>query len=226
LCYGAPPSRLGCSNCGASADSTWIRDLCLRNQSDSKGYSPGCIRLESRRFVIATGRSSRCTTQALDSGEMVLSAGSLLRYTTHGCIDSSWSLLRDFRASVRTSGGIVDLIHVELRRDTRAFPTSDSAGITSEYLTYPAEIRRLGSESYWFPTPVGKPYLWVALTAKADNVQRQHAYAYSLTCLVKPGRGCDLPCDYLPLAWRDWESDLNERGFGFDGHYSARARCP
>jgi hypothetical protein len=132
-----------------------------------------------------------------------------------------------FRASVETSDGIVDHIHVELRRDTRAFPTSDSAGMTSEYLTYPTEIRRLGSEAYWFPTPVGKPYLRVSLTARADDVQRQHAYAYSLTCLVKPGRGCDLPCDYLPLAWHDWEDELNKQGWnGFGGYYTMRARCP
>jgi hypothetical protein len=132
-----------------------------------------------------------------------------------------------FRASVGTSDGTVDLIHVELSRDTRAFPTSDSAGITTEYLTYPVDIRRLGSASYWFPTPVGKPYLRVALTAEADSLQRQHAYAYSLTCLVKPGRGCDLPCDYLPLAWRDWEAELNKAGWdGFGGHYAMRGRCP
>jgi hypothetical protein len=135
--------------------------------------------------------------------------------------------LARFRASVTTSDGIVDLIHVELSRDTRAFPTSDSAGITTEYLTYPVEIRRLGSASYWFPTPVGKPYLRVSLTAKADSLQRQHAYAYSMTCLVKPGLGCDLPCDYLPLAWRDWEAELIKAGWdGFGGHYAMRGRCP
>jgi len=31
--------------------------------------------------------------------------------------------------------------------------------------------------------------------------QRQHAFAFSLECFTKPGGGCDLPCDYLPLAW-------------------------
>jgi hypothetical protein len=132
-----------------------------------------------------------------------------------------------FRASVATSDGTVDRIGIELSRDTGAFPTSPSAGITSEYLAYPAQVRRLGSASYWFPTPVGKPYLRVALTAQADDVQRQHAYAYSLKCLVKPGRGCDLPCDYLPLAWHDWEDELNKQGWiGFGGHYTMRARCP
>jgi hypothetical protein len=135
--------------------------------------------------------------------------------------------LARFRASVAVSGGTVDHIGIELSRDTGAFPTYPSAGITSEYLTYPAQIRRLGSASYWFPTPVGKPYLRVALTAQASDVQRQHAYAYSLTCLVKPGRGCDLPCDYLPLAWHDWEDELSKQGWGgFGGYYTMRARCP
>ena len=131
-----------------------------------------------------------------------------------------------FRASVGTSDGTVDYIGIELSRDTRAFPTSPSAGITQEYLAYPAEVSPLHSASYWFPTPVGKPYLRVALTAQADAVQRQHAYAYSLKCLVKPGRGCDLPCDYLPLAWHDWENELSKQGgTGFGDHYTLRARC-
>ena len=130
-----------------------------------------------------------------------------------------------FRASVTTSDGIVDSIHVELSRDTRAFPTSPSAGMTSEYRTAP-EHSHYWSTSYWFPTPVGKPYLWVALTPQASARQREHAYAYSLRCLVKPGRGCDLPCDYLPLAWHDWEAELDKHGFGFGEYYSMRSRCP
>lgn len=130
-----------------------------------------------------------------------------------------------FRASVATSDRTVDYIGVELSRDTKAFPTSPSAGITSEYRKTPEHFR-YWSTSYWFPTPVGKPYLWVALTPQADALQREHAFAYSLKCLVKPGRGCDLPCDYLPLAWHDWEKELDKHGFGFDGYYPMRARCP
>lgn len=130
-----------------------------------------------------------------------------------------------FRVDVGTLDGTVSYIGIELSRDTRAFPTSPSAGMTSEYLTAPKRIFGDVSTAYWFPTPVGKPYLWVALTTKANALQREHAYAYSLTCLVKLGRGCDLPCDYLPLAWHDWEDELNKQGFGFDGYYSMRKRC-
>ena len=84
-----------------------------------------------------------------------------------------------FRASVETSDGTVDNIGGELWRDTKAFPTSPSAGITSEYRKTP-EYFRDGSTSYWFRTPVGSPYLWVALTPQADALQREHAFAYSL----------------------------------------------
>jgi hypothetical protein len=87
---------------------------------------------------------------------------------------------------------------------------------------------RVTQTPYWFPTPVGKPYLSVALTGQANAIQRQHAYAYSLMCLIKPGRGCDLPCDYLPLAWRDWEAELEKQGFGAGGfgpYYPNRKRC-
>ena len=131
-----------------------------------------------------------------------------------------------FQTSVKTLDGVVDSIFVDLSRDTRAFPTSSSGGATSEYRTIPERFRGYNSTSYWFPTPVGKPYLWVALTTQADAVQREHAYAYSLKCLVKPGRGCDLPCDYLPLAWHDWENELLKDGFGFGPYYPMRGRCP
>lgn len=131
-----------------------------------------------------------------------------------------------FRADVGTLDGTVNYIGIGLSRDTRAFPTSPSGGMTSEYLTAPKRLFGDVSTPYWFPTPVGKPYLWVALTTQADALQREHAYAYSLRCLVKPGRGCDLPCDYLPLAWHDWENELNKQGFGFHGHYPMRTRCP
>jgi hypothetical protein len=56
----------------------------------------------------------------------------------------------------------------------------------------------------------GKPSLRAALTTQANAEQRQHAYAYSFRCLIKPGRDCDLPCDYLPLAWKDWKAELEK----------------
>lgn len=132
-----------------------------------------------------------------------------------------------FRASVAVKGGTVDSISIMLSRETRVFPTFPSAGITEEYRKVPERLDN-STTPYWFPTPVGKPYLWVALTTQADAVQREHAYAYSLSCLVKPGGGCDLPCDYLPLAWHDWQAELEKDGFGPEGfgdYYPNRKRC-
>ncbi len=134
-----------------------------------------------------------------------------------------------FFVSVDVKDGIVSCIDVSLSRDTRVFPTSPSAGQTLECITPPKFLAFGASPPYWFPTPVGKPYLFVALTAKANAIQRQHAYQYSFWCLVKPGAGCELPCDYLPLAWRDWQAELERQGFGVGGFgpfYPNRSRCP
>jgi hypothetical protein len=133
-----------------------------------------------------------------------------------------------FRVAVEAKEGMVNYISVMLSRATRVFPTMDSAGITEEYQRLPEHLAMFSSPPYWFPTPVGKPYLSVALSSQASESQRQHAYAYSLTCLIKPGGGCDLPCDYLPLAWRDWQADLEKQGFGVGGfgpYYPNRSRC-
>jgi hypothetical protein len=133
-----------------------------------------------------------------------------------------------FRVAVQAEGGTVNQISVMPSRDTRVFPTMDSAGITEEYHRLPQHLATSANPPYWFPTPVGKPYLWVALSSEASEVQRQRAYAYSLRCLIKPGGGCDLPCEYLPLAWRDWQADLEKQGFGAGGfgpYYPSRNRC-
>jgi hypothetical protein len=133
-----------------------------------------------------------------------------------------------FRASVETNVGIVNFIDVMLSRDTRVFPTMPSAGWTNEYLKVPDRLIKFSAPPYWFPTPLGKPYLMVALTVDASAEQREHAYAYSLECLTKLGGGCDLPCDYLPLAWHDWQAALEKQGFGvegFGGYYPRRSRC-
>lgn len=132
-----------------------------------------------------------------------------------------------FSASLEVNCGTLSHISIMLARDTRVFPTSPSAGMTDEYLQTPRWIRDL-STVYWFPTPVGKPYLWIGLTPQASAVQREHAYAYSLKCLIKPGGGCNLPCDYLPLAWHDWQAELEKQGFGDEGfgdYYPDRKRC-
>jgi hypothetical protein len=100
--------------------------------------------------------------------------------------------------------------------------------MTNEYLLIPERMLKFSQPPYWFPSPVGKPYIDVALTSEANAAQRDHAYAFSLTCLIKPGGGCDLPCDYLPLAWHDWQAELEKPNFGTGGfgpYYPDRARC-
>lgn len=134
------------------------------------------------------------------------------------------------RVDLEAEGGKVNHILVMLSRDTRVFPTSPSAGITEEYHKVPVRLAMPSNlPPYWFPTPVGKPYLWVALSSQASEVQRQHAYAYSLKCLIKLGGACDLPCDYLPLAWHDRQANLEKSGpFGAEGfgpYYPNRKRC-
>jgi len=132
-----------------------------------------------------------------------------------------------FWASVEADSGTVNSVEVMLSRDTGAFPTFPSAGITREYRDIPSFMVKFASPPYWFPSPVGKPYLDVELTAQASATQREHAYAYSLDCLTKLGGGCDLPCDYLPLAWHDWQAKLEKEGWagGFGPYYPNRSRC-
>jgi hypothetical protein len=54
------------------------------------------------------------------------------------------------------------------------------------------------------------------MTPKVSVAQR-HTYAYSLECLTKLGGGCDLPYDYLPVAWHDWQAELEKQGLGVGG---------
>lgn len=118
---------------------------------------------------------------------------------------------------VEEGDGTVDYIMVDFSRDTRVFPTSLSGGTINEYERVPDRMLKYSKPPYWFPTPVGKPYLTVALTNQANAAEREHAYGLSLACLTKPGGGCDLPCDYLPLAWRDWQTELEKDSFGAEG---------
>jgi hypothetical protein len=133
-----------------------------------------------------------------------------------------------FRVDLEANDGTLNSVNVLLSRDTGVFPTFPSAGITEEYQRRPERMVKFSTPPYWFPTPVGKPYLRVALTSQATVAQREHAYAYSLDCLTKLGGGCDLPCDYLPLAWHDWQAELEKAGFGVGGfgpYYPNRHRC-
>jgi len=132
----------------------------------------------------------------------------------------------EFEASVSIKNGVVDSIGAYLFRSMPIFPTFyGSAGMVHEYARYPQDLSDRGH--YGFPTPVGKPYLRVRLDSQATPEQRREAFAFSFRCLVKPGWGCDLPCDYLPLAWRDWQGQLRDRGFNqaFIEYYPKSARC-
>lgn len=131
-----------------------------------------------------------------------------------------------FSASVSVKSGHVYHISARLMRSMDIFPTfGASAGMVDEYAEYPQYQSRSGH--FEFPTPVGKPYLRVLLDSHASAVQRQHAFNFSFRCLIKAGGGCDLPCDYLPSAWKDWKIDLQARGFSdmFTQHYPNSSRC-
>lgn len=129
-----------------------------------------------------------------------------------------------FRAGIRVESGRIVRIGAGLMRSMDIYPTfGASAAMVDEYPEMP---ERYGPEGhYGFPTPVGKPYLRVVLDRHADAVQRQHAFAFSFKCFTKPGGGCDLSCDYLPLAWKDWRASLQPTFPDFDGVYPGSERC-
>lgn len=134
----------------------------------------------------------------------------------------------EFYVGYTVKNGKVSAIHASLLRSMPIYPTfSASAGMVDEYAEYPAYlVGRMGP--YSFPTPIGKPYLHVNLDSHAAPIQREHAFAFSFRCFVKPGWGCDLPCDYLPLAWPDWKNELHNAGFPmdyFNNAYPKNARC-
>jgi hypothetical protein len=131
----------------------------------------------------------------------------------------------EFSAGMTVENGTVIRIGAGLVRTMDIYPSfGGAAGMVDEYTDMPERYARGGH--YRFPTPVGKPYLKVVLDRHADAVQRQHAFAFSFRCLTKLGGGCDLSCDYLPLAWRDWRADLQATAFpDFDGVYPNSQRC-
>ncbi len=148
-------------------------------------------------------------------------------------VDNRWlSALRVepgtlFTVDLGTQNGVVTHIDAELARIMPIFPTFNaSAGLVDEYAEIP---QGMGSQGHYsFPTPVGKPYLRILLDSQASATQRQHAFAFSFRCLVKPGWGCNLPCDYLPVAWQDWKAEIRDSGFpmsDFNRSYPNNARC-
>lgn len=133
----------------------------------------------------------------------------------------------EFTAHVRVRDGTVFSIGAFLIRSMPIYPTfGGSAGMVDEYLELPRHMS--SPDHYYFPTPVGKPYLRIILDTHAAPIQRRHAFEFSFGCLVKPGGGCDLPCDYLPSAWQDWRVSLRDSGYpqdDFNQHYPKNWRC-
>jgi hypothetical protein len=133
-----------------------------------------------------------------------------------------------FNASVAVENGKVEQIGASLFRSMDIFPTfGASAGMVVQDAG-DATLQTRPSAHYEFPTPVGKPYLRVELDSYASPVQKQHAFDFSFRCLTKPGWGCDLPCDYLPSAWQDWEDSLKGSSLYpdiFYQHYPKSSRC-
>jgi hypothetical protein len=136
------------------------------------------------------------------------------RLYTEFRIENRWlSTLRleppaSFIASVNVQDGKVIRIFAGLFPEMDIYPTfGASAGMVEEDLE---TSRRHEHEPfhYYYPTPVGKPYLRLQLDSAASEIQRKHAFDFSFRCLTKPGWGCDLSSDYLATAWQDWRESL------------------
>jgi hypothetical protein len=132
-----------------------------------------------------------------------------------------------FTTGFTVRDGTVIRLGAGLVRTMDIYPTfGGSAGIVQEYSEFPEFYS--SQSHYTFPTPIGKPYLMVKLDSHASAEERKHAFEFSFRCLTKLGGGCDLPCDYLPSAWRDWKVDLQTSGFpmsDFNQTYRRNERC-
>jgi hypothetical protein len=131
-----------------------------------------------------------------------------------------------FEVDFSVRNGKVTWMDATLYREMPIFPTfGGSAGMVEETVELPRGCR---VEHYCLPTPIGKPYISVSLDSHVTPTQWQRAYDFSFGCLVKPGGGCNLPCDYLPLAWQDWKASIAESGWpmnNFNRTYPNNARC-
>jgi hypothetical protein len=184
------------------------------------GISTGtdALQFAQRHQWLISGTSNPCTN---DTCSMIFS------------VQNKWlSALRleppaMFQANFSVSKGTVISIGAFLIRSMPIFPTfSGAAGVVNETVELPKHLKP--NPHYYFPTPVGKPYLRIAIDSDATPVQLQRAFDFSFWCLVKPGGGCDLPCDYLPTAWQDWKASLRDAGWpqgDFDRAYPNNARC-
>jgi hypothetical protein len=132
-----------------------------------------------------------------------------------------------FRVGITVDHSTVTHIGAALLRSMDIYPSFQaSAGNVEEYAVMPEHLASVGH--YGFAQPVGKPYLRVFLDGNASAQQRQRAFDFSFRCLTKPGGGCDLPCDYLPSAWKEWKSQIQNGGFpmsDFNHLYPNNQRC-
>jgi hypothetical protein len=78
--------------------------------------------------------------------------------------------------------------------------------------------------TYGFRNPIGSPYLGVILTPSAPTAVRDSAFDMNMNCLIA-STNCDKPCDYLPLAWSDWKSEMDRQGW-LDSLRAAYPNCP
>lgn len=187
--------------------------------------------------ALAVGRSSEADVERLakaHSRYLTSEDDSGGRRLTTFTVRNTWlSALRleppaSFSASVGVRDGHVYYIGASLTRSMNIFPTFQaSAGMVDEYSEYPSYMSHMHYTHFEFPTPIGKPYLYALLDSHASSLQRRDAFDFSFRCLIKPGGGCDLPCDYLPLAWQDWRTYLRDGGYLalFNKAYPKSSRC-
>jgi hypothetical protein len=122
-------------------------------------------------------------------------------------------------ATIAVSGGKVRFVEMGVLGG----PHGVNAGIVTAVEDSPQTNR----PSYEFPTPIGKPYLHVRITTAASTEIRERAWTLSTRCLMSR-TGCNIACDYLPLAWQDWKASLEQKGIDehdFRISYPEDGRC-
>lgn len=120
-----------------------------------------------------------------------------------------------FRVVQRASFGVTLAVLSGKVRYAEARISGGPHGANGVIVTEVEESPRITRLWYEFPTPVGKPYLHVQVASAAPSEVRRRAWTLSTRCLMSP-TGCDIACDYLPLAWQDWKSSLVQKGISED----------
>ena len=202
--------------------------LAIRGQAESLLRDITALRVgestETDALNFFTKHKKFCSNRACEQDYCVTA----FKMTNHWLAVLRVEPYTEFYVGYTVKHGKVSAIHASLFCSMPIYPTFPaSAGMVDEYSEYPSYLVKK-QEHYSFPTPIGKPYLVVNLDSHATPIQREHAFAFSFRCFVKPGWGCNLPCDYLPLAWQDWKSHLHNTGFPmdyFNNAYPNNTRC-